>query len=108
MAIKLNKPVYRVTYENIKDRSKRRAIVAGMEPGDVFSMRMQGTRQLVTVPIVDVFWYAMRERQAARKAKRASNKLEQLNGHIGRNAPPAHWQQCAVGALMPDRSKAHE
>lgn len=88
MAIKLNKPVYRVTYENIKDRSKRRAIVAGMEPGDVFSMRMQGTRQLVTVPIVDVFWYAMRkkaaqtmrERQAARKAKRASNKLEQLNG----------------------------
>lgn len=88
MAIKLNKPVYRVTYENIKDRSKRRAIVAGMEPGDVFSLRMQGTRQLVTVPIVDVFWYAMRkkaaqtmrERQAARKAKRASNKFEQLNG----------------------------
>jgi hypothetical protein len=86
--IKLNKPVFRVTYEAVKDRSKRRALVAGLMPGDLISVRMQGTRQVVIVPVVDVWWYAnrkkaaatARERTLARRAKRAANKLELMNG----------------------------
>ena len=86
--IKLNKPVYRVTYDTVRDRSKTRALVAGLLPGDMVEVRMQGTQQRASVPIVDVWYYAMRkksqqtlrERATARKAKRESNKLDQLNG----------------------------
>jgi hypothetical protein len=85
---KLNKPVYRVTYDLVRDRGKSRALVAGLLPGDMIEVRMQGTQQRASVPIVDVWYYAMRkkaqqtlrERTAARKAKRDSNKLDQLNG----------------------------
>jgi len=81
--IKLNKPIYRVSYEKVKDRSKARCLVAGLLPGDVLELRMQGTRQAVTVPLVNLWWHGnklkaaqlQRERQAARKAKRDLNKL---------------------------------
>jgi hypothetical protein len=54
----------------------------------MIGIRMHGTRQSVSVPVVNVWYYdnkkrvlqTMRERTAAQKAKRASNKLEQLNG----------------------------
>lgn len=86
--VKLNKPVYRVTYDTVRDRSKSRALVAGLLPGDMIEVRMQGTQQRASVPIVDVWYYAMRkkaqqtlrERAAVRKARRDSNKLDQLNG----------------------------
>jgi len=82
--IKLHKPIRRVTHECIRDRGKRRAIVASLIPGDVIELRMHGTSQRIAMPLVDLWWHGMklkaeqlkRERAAARKAKRELNKLD--------------------------------
>lgn len=83
MATKLDKAVFRVSYTVVRDRSKRRELVVGLETGDIITFRMKGTRQSVSVPIHDVYWYAMkklaahklREKAAERRAKRESNKM---------------------------------
>lgn len=83
MATKLDKAVFRVSYTVVRDRSKRRELVVGLEAGDIITFRMKGTRQSVSVPIHDVYWYAikkqaahnLREKAAARKVKREASKL---------------------------------
>lgn len=60
----LRRTVKRVTIGRRRDRSKSRALVISLEPGDVVGVRMMGTRQTFRVSIEGVFEYAMRQHLA--------------------------------------------
>ncbi len=56
----LRKPVRRVTIGRRRDRSKSRAMVISLEPGDVIGIRLQGTRQTFRRSIEAVYEDAIR------------------------------------------------
>ena len=56
----LLKPVRRVTTSRRRDRSKSRALIISLEPGDVVSVRLQGTRQSFRRSIEAVYEDAIR------------------------------------------------
>lgn len=76
MTTSLNKPVYRQTQTAVRDRSKRRLLIAGLKPGDVISVRLKGTRKAYMVSVETVYHLAARlegERQRReKKAKRGA------------------------------------
>ncbi len=73
----LTKPIHRRTKDPFMHY--RRRIVVSLEPGDVLSVRLEGTRTRYTAEIADVFrqlctWHATAERRRKaeeRKARRA-------------------------------------
>ncbi len=77
MATNLTKPVYRETQTAVRDRSKRRMLIAGLEPGDVISIRPKGTQKAYSVTVEWLYYQAVklegerirRERKLKRKAK---------------------------------------
>ena len=84
MATQLNKAVFRETYTAVRDKGKRRILVAGLIVGDVIEVRLKGCRYSVQVPILWVWERGCKLRaeqlKRERKAKRAAtrNMLSQL------------------------------
>lgn len=80
MTTPLHKAVYRETETHVRDRSKRRLLIAGLEPGDVISIRLKGTRKVYAVNVETVYHLAARlageqqrrEKAAARKLKKGT------------------------------------
>lgn len=72
----LRKPVYRVTTTTrIRERGKLREIVVGLEPGDVVTVRLKGTRTTYTLPVSAVFYRAATlEADRIRAERRAKRK----------------------------------
>ena len=71
MTTKLTKPVHRESATMIRDKSKRRALICSMLPGDVIELRPKGTRQRYTMSIESAYIYAGRlAGEARRRAKR--------------------------------------
>jgi len=66
----LRKTVRRVTVGKRRDRSKSRALVISLEPGDIVGIRMQGTRQTYRRGIEAIYEDAIRY-HLARIEKRA-------------------------------------
>ena len=75
MTTRLNKPVYRETATTVRDRSKRRVLIAGLEPGDVITIRPKGTRKAYSVSIEAIYHYAAKlEGERIRREKHALKK----------------------------------
>lgn len=61
MTTKFTSPVFRETVGAcVNDRSKKRAIVVGLETGDVISVRLKGTTQRIVISAHSVYEYAMK------------------------------------------------
>lgn len=75
----LTKPVHRESQTTVRDRSKRRVLIAGLLPGDVIQLRLKGCRKAFHITIEAAYYYAAklegervrRERNAAKKAKKS-------------------------------------
>lgn len=75
MTTKLNKPVHRETSTTVRDRSKRRVLIAGLLPGDLIQVRLKGCRKAYALTVEQVYYYAAKlEGEAALRAKRAAKK----------------------------------
>lgn len=80
MTTPLRKAIYRETETHVRDRSKRRLLIAGLEPGDVISIRLKGTRKVYAVNVETVYHLAARlegqrqllEKSQARKLKKGN------------------------------------
>ena len=70
----LRKPVARLASVTVRDRSKRRAIVVALLPGDVIELRLHGTRRRYSLSVESAYYHAVRleagRLMAERKAKR--------------------------------------
>lgn len=80
MTTALTKPVMRATQTTVRDRSKRRLLIAGLLPGDVFVVRLKGTRQSVEVPIESVYLMGMKKRAAQLVAERLAKRKAKRRG----------------------------
>ncbi len=73
----LKSPVYRETQTHVRDRSKRRLLIAGLEPGDVITVRLKGTRKAYAVSVETVYHLAARlEGERLRREKAAKRKAK--------------------------------
>jgi hypothetical protein len=71
----IRKAVYRVTEARVRDRGKMREIVVGIEPGDVLSFRLKGTRKAYILPITVEYQRAgILEGERIRAERRARRK----------------------------------
>lgn len=76
----IRKPLFRVTRANF--RHYRRPVVVGIEPGDIITFRLKGTRKKYAAPVekllsVVLGWEAfaaMNAKRAARAAKRKTKR----------------------------------
>jgi len=69
---KLTRPVRRESFTIVRDKSKRRALVCALLPGDVLEFRLKGTRTRYTVGMDAAYQYAGRlAGEAARRARKA-------------------------------------
>lgn len=77
MTTKLRKPVHRETSTIVRDKSKRRILIAGLLPGDVIQIRLKGCRKNFYLSVEQAYYYAAklageqarREKLAAKKAR---------------------------------------
>lgn len=71
----LTKPVCRETQTTVRDRSKRRILIASLEPGDVIGLRPKGCRKTFYLSVESAYFYAAKlegERiRRERKGKKA-------------------------------------
>lgn len=76
MTTKLLKPVFRECVDTtIREGSRHRALIAGLTPGDVITIRPKGTRRAELLPIAHCYHVAVRLRVANELAeKRAKRK----------------------------------
>jgi hypothetical protein len=75
MSTRLLKPVYRETLTAVKDRSKRRLLIAGLEPGDVISVRPKGTRKAYAVTVEWLYYQAVKfEGEKIRRERKAKKE----------------------------------
>lgn len=75
---KTTKPVRRVSSEYVRDRSKMRALVVTIYPGNFIGLRMLGTRREETIGLRSCYDLAVKmrvyhERAEKAKAKKAGN-----------------------------------
>lgn len=69
---KLNKPIRRETDTIVRDKSKRRVLIVGLEPGDVITVRPKGTRKSYSVSVESVYMFAARiEGERIRRERKA-------------------------------------
>lgn len=68
MTTPLNKTVKRLSHARVRDRSKFRALVVSLHPGDFIGLRMQGCRSLETFPIDALYSIAVKARVARERA----------------------------------------
>lgn len=75
MTTKLNKPISRETETSIPYKgSKRRIMVVTLCPNDTLEFRPKGTRQRITLPLLDLYYFAIKLRAAQLKAEKAANR----------------------------------
>lgn len=74
--------VLRVTRDTLGGhfgRDRNRKLVVGLRNGDLLSLRPQGTRQEVQVPLADVYAWALRSRALNAQLKKARERKAQLD-----------------------------
>jgi hypothetical protein len=71
----IRKAIFRVTDTMIRDGRKMRPIVVGVEPGDVLTFRLKGTRKTYMLPISACYHRAgVLEGERLRAERRAKRK----------------------------------
>lgn len=77
MTTKTARPVYRETFERVRDRgAKYREVIVGIMPGDVLSLRLKGTRYGCEIAIASVWTEAMRRKALALAAQRRAERKQ--------------------------------
>ena len=75
MPTKLTKPVSRETETTIPYKgSKRRIMVVTLCANDTLEFRPKGTRQRITLPLLDLYYFAIKLRAAQIKAEKAAKR----------------------------------
>lgn len=75
MTTELNKPVFRQTQTTVRDKSKRRLLIAGLLPGDVIELRPKGCRKAYHLTVEQAYHYAGRlEGERQRREKKAKKR----------------------------------
>lgn len=75
MTTKLNKVVSRETETTIPYKgSKRRIMVVTLCPNDTLEFRPKGTRQRITLPLLDLYYFAIKLRAAQIKVDKAAKR----------------------------------
>lgn len=72
MTTVLKKPVRRKTVQEIRDRSKYRAMIVTLYPGGFMGIRLAKTRREETIPIENVY-------ESAVKARVSRERMEKMN-----------------------------
>lgn len=62
---RLTKAVWRISRRTRYEGGKDRAILCGMEPGDLLSFRLAGTRATYTISIESAYAYAVKQTNAS-------------------------------------------
>lgn len=71
----LKTKVQRETQTIVRDRSKRRILIASLEPGDVIGLRLKGCRKAFYLSIESAYYYAAKlEGERIRREKKAKRK----------------------------------
>jgi hypothetical protein len=76
MTTKLNKPVSRISNEQVRDGSKIRNLVVTLYPGGGIGLRPQGTRREEIYPLEAVYHTALKMRVAAERAAKKKGKTK--------------------------------
>ena len=76
----LTKKVERETSTAVRDRSKRRILIAGLVPGDVIRIRLKGTRQAYDLTVEQAFRYAAKLKGEAARREKAEKKTLRRRG----------------------------
>lgn len=80
----LRRTVKRVTIGRRRDRSKSRALVISLEPGDLVGVRMMGTRQTYRIGIEGLYELAIRSHMA--RIEKRARELVKRDGLKPRSA----------------------
>jgi len=71
----LKKKVERETQTTVRDRSKRRILIASLEPGDVIGLRYKGCRKTFYLSVESAYHFAARlEGERLRREKKAKKQ----------------------------------
>lgn len=75
MTTRLLKPVFReCTGASVREGSKHRALIAGLTPGDVITIRPKGTRRAEVLPVSFAYSVAVKLRVANEKAEKRKTR----------------------------------
>jgi hypothetical protein len=79
MTTKLDRAVYRETRRTTIFSSKERAIICGLEPGDVITLRLKGERKKIEIAVATVFRFASQlDAERCKREKAAAKKMRQV------------------------------
>lgn len=74
----LRKPVRRVSIGRRREKSKARAMIVSLEPGDLVGVRLQGTRQTFRLGIEQIYELAVRHH--ANKTDKRARQIAKSEG----------------------------
>jgi len=76
MTTECTKPVRRKMNHTERYRGKQRPMIVSIHPGGYIGLRLEGTRQMETIPIGAVYYVAIKMRCAKERADKAKAKKD--------------------------------
>lgn len=72
----IKKELSRITDAVVFEKGKSREVIVSLLPGGTIGLRLKGTKRKLFVPVVKIFWYALRQEAMRLQLEKARERKE--------------------------------